>query len=374
MVKICYHNDQMENCMNKKGLALLLLFGALPSMAQESVAAAAADSVKSQPEVVSAQPEAGFVASDAAVAPAEPVAATVDSSAAPVEPVAATVDSSVAPAEPAAVPVDSVTESAVKALAAAPKDSAVADTVKKEPAVAVTADSASTPVETASPASIVKRLILGVSGAVTYNNLYDSKLGLANLDDGAEGYTVKTTGQDDLMGNYWGIGANLGLGMLYMFTDMFGVHAELDAAYRAGSGESDVTVTLTWDDEDKPRERASLGIEYSLKQVNLDIPVLFRVALPNVLYVEMGPMLSFCFYSHEKSVVTDDDTKNVYRGDNVCDFVEFDMAFGLGAMRRIGTKSIEAGLRFVMGMTRLSDADDAPKTWQGQFNMTFWFL
>ncbi len=217
-------------------------------------------------------------------------------------------------------------------------------------------------------------MVLGVFGAVTYNNLYDSKLGLANLDDDATNYTVKATGQDDLMGNYWGVGANLGLGILYMFTDILGIHAEFGASYRAGNGESDVTVTLTWDDEDRQRERAYVGIEYALKQVNVDIPILFRAALQNVLYVEMGPMASFNFYSHEKSTVTDDKSKNVYRGDNVCNFFEFDMAFGLGAMRRIGTKSIEAGLRFVMGMTRLSDADDAPKTWQGQFNMTFWFL
>lgn len=364
------------------GATLLLLLWAMPSTAQEAATANA------QPATATTTFEAA--PTETAPAPAEPanVATATDAASA----ADANAAANAAAAAPAAAPAD--TAKANSAATAAPAETAPAETVKADsvskdtasPAQAeptanaavaavaapVTEDPSATKQETV--AATTKRLILGVSGALTYNNLYDSKLGLASLDDGATDFTVKATGQDDLMGNYWGIGANLGLSILYMFNDMLGVHAELGASYRAGNGESDVTVTLTWDDPDKQRERAYVGIEYSLKQLNMDIPILFRAALQNILYVEMGPMLSFNFYSHEKSTITDDETDYVYRGDNVCDFFEFDMAFGLGAMRRFGTKSVEAGLRFVMGMTRLSDADDAPKTWQGQFNVTFWFL
>ena len=340
--------------MNKKGLALLLLFSALPSMAQESVAA---------------QPEAGFVASDADVAPADSGVFPAGFSATP--------DSAAAPADSSVVPAESA---APAAAVAAPADTVKADTVKKDTVVvakvdssASKQDSASTPAEQKTTAPR-KRFFFGVFGAVTYNDFYDSKLGLSNLGKHASGYSIETSGQDDLMGNYWGVGMNAGVGAMFMFTEMLGVHGELGLAYRKGKGESDVTVTLTWDDEEKMRERASLGIEYSLKQINMDIPVFFRFALPDIMYAEAGPMLSFNFYSRDKSYVSDDESKHKYREEDVCNFAEFDLAFGLGAMRRIGSKYIEAGLRFVLGITPLNDADDAPKTWQGQFNMTFWFL
>lgn len=382
----------MQYFSRVRGATLLLLLWAMPSTAQEAATdnaqpANATTTFEAAPTETAPAPAADASAGSATAAPAEPanVATATDANA------------NAAAAAPAAAPADTAkANSAATAAPAetAPAETAPAETVKAdsvskdtaspaqaEPAanaavaavaVPVTEDPSATKQETV--AATTKRLILGVSGALTYNNLYDSKLGLASLDDDATDFTVKATGQDDLMGNYWGIGANLGLSILYMFNDMLGVHAELGASYRAGNGESDVTVTLTWDDPDKQKERAYVGIEYSLKQLNMDIPILFRAALQNILYVEMGPMLSFNFYSHEKSTVTDDETDYVYRGDNVCDFFEFDMAFGLGAMHRFGTKSVEAGLRFVMGMTRLSDADDAPKTWQGQFNVTFWFL
>ena len=373
------------------GATLLLLLWAMPSTAQETATANAqpanaATTLEAAPTETAPAPAADASAGSATAAPAEPanVATATDADAAAAA--AAPADTAKANSAATAAPAETA------AATAAPAETAKADSVSKDtasPAQAeptvnanaaavaavaapVTEDPSATKQETV--AATTKRLILGVSGALTYNNLYDSKLGLASLDDDATDFTVKATGQDDLMGNYWGIGANLGLSILYMFNDMLGVHAELGASYRAGNGESDVTVTLTWDDPDKQKERAYVGIEYSLKQLNMDIPILFRAALQNILYVEMGPMLSFNFYSHEKSTVTDDETDYVYRGDNVCDFFEFDMAFGLGAMHRFGTKSVEAGLRFVMGMTRLSDADDAPKTWQGQFNVTFWFL
>ena len=110
--------------MNKKGLALLLLFSALPSMAQESVAA---------------QPEAGFVASDAAVAPA-------DSGVFPAG-FSATLDSAAAPADSSVVSADSA---APATAVAAPADTVKADTVKKDTVVVAKVDSSASKQDSAS--------------------------------------------------------------------------------------------------------------------------------------------------------------------------------------------------------------------------------
>ena len=399
----------MGFCQKNWGLFALLLFFAAPSMAEgDSTAVAPAtpvvdsSAVTAAPSAVPADtapvagagPETLFVAdtsavkqdsssapADTAVAVADTSAATPDSASAPVDSAVAVADTSAAKPDSASAPVD--TAVAVTDSSAAKPDSvsAPADTaVAKMDSAAVKPDTAAAPVDSAAPpqpattATPRKRFFFGVFGAVTYNDFYDSELGLSNMGKNASGSTVRTSGQDGLMGNYWRFGANAGIAAMYMFNDMFGLHAEMGVAYRKGKGESDVTVTLIWDDKSKPKERASLGIEYSLKQINMDIPLFARFTLPNVFFVEAGPMLSLNFNSRYKSYVTDDESTQKYREEDVCNFAEFDAAFGLGATRRIGSKSIEAGLRFVLGITPLSDADDAPKTWQGQFNLTFWFL
>ena len=395
----------MGFCQKNWGFFALLLFFATPSMAEgDSTAVAPAtpvvdsSAVTAAPSAVPADTapefETLFVAdtsavkqdsssapADTAVAVADTSAATPDSASAPADSAVAVADTSAAKPDSASAPVDTavaVTDSSAAKpdSVAAPADTAVA----KMDSAAVKPDTAAAPVDSAAPpqpattATPRKRFFFGVFGAVTYNDFYDSELGLSNMGKNASGYTVKTSGQDGLMGNYWGVGANAGFAAMYMFNEMFGLHAEMGVAYRKGKGESDVTVTLIWDDKSKPKERASLGIEYSLKQINMDIPLFARFTLPNVFFVEAGPMLSLNFYSRDKSYVTDDEFTQKYREEDVCNFAEFDAAFGLGATRRIGSKSIEAGLRFVLGITPLSDADDAPKTWQGQFNLTFWFL
>ena len=52
--------------------------------------------------------------------------------------------------------------------------------------------------------------------------------------------------------------------------------------------------------------------------------------------------------------------------------VEIVGAVGRGA--KIGKSMFDVNLRFVIGLTRLSDSENAPKTWQGQLNVTYWFL
>lgn len=218
-----------------------------------------------------------------------------------------------------------------------------------------------------------KRFWGGLFVGATYNDLYGTKFGLNDLSSPGN-YTVKVSGADDLLGNYWGVGVNAGFGGLFLFNPFVGVRADVGIAFRRGKGESDVTVKLFWDDGSQQPEKADLSIEYSEKQVNIDVPVLLRGIVPGTLYVEAGPMLSFNLYSKNKSIVEDEDGSETYRDTDGMNLFEFDLAFGIGTMRPMPRGNLDLNLRFVLGLTPLSDADDSPKTWQGQFNVTYWFL
>ena len=134
-----------------------------------------------------------------------------------------------------------------------------------------------------------------------------------------------------------------------------------------------MTVKLFWNDESRSPEKADLEIAYSEKQLNVDVPVLLRAMVPNVMYVEAGPVASFNLYSHHKSTVKEYGSET-FKENGGLNVFEFDVAFGLGTMRPVGKSMLDFNLRFVLGITPLSDSDDSPKTWQGQFNVTYWFL
>ena len=212
----------------------------------------------------------------------------------------------------------------------------------------------------------------GVFAGATYNDFWDTKFGFANLKSG-DGYTLKVDGADDLLGNYWGVGVNGGLSGLFLFNSYIGLRADVGVAFRQGKGRSDVTVKLFWNDESRTPEKADLEIAYSEKQLNIDVPVLLRAMVPNVMYVEAGPVASFNLYSHHKSTVKEYGSET-FKENGGLNVFEFDVAFGLGTMRPVGKSMLDFNLRFVLGITPLSDSDDSPKTWQGQFNVTYWFL
>lgn len=219
-----------------------------------------------------------------------------------------------------------------------------------------------------------KKFFAGVFAAGTYNDFYDTKLGFGSLGKSASGYSIKTSGADDILGNFWGLGYNAGLSVLYMPSEFAGVHVEVGGAYRYASSEADISVILTWDDSDRLPEKSDMTIEYYVKQLRIDVPVLAGFALPNVAFLEVGPQASFALYSKSKTVIEDDFGKQTFRKHDVSDVLEMDAVIGVGSTKYIGTKALDMSLRFVMGITALNDADDAPKTWQGQFNLTFWFL
>lgn len=242
------------------------------------------------------------------------------------------------------------------------------------PAPASKRTSAPPPEPAAEPQpEVFKHFWGGLFAGATYNDLYGTKFGLNDLGSSDE-YTVKVSGADCLLGNYWGVGVNAGFGGLFLFNPFVGVRADVGVAFRRGKGKSDVTVKVLWDDDSQQPEKADLNIEYSEKQLNIDVPILLRGILPGVLYVEAGPMVSFNLYSNNKSTVEDEDGSETYEDSDGMNLFEFDVAFGIGTMRPIGRSMLDFNLRFVLGITPLSDAADSPKTWQGQFNITYWFL
>ena len=218
-----------------------------------------------------------------------------------------------------------------------------------------------------------KRLWIGAVAGATYNDFYGTEFGFANLKSTDE-YTVKVLGADGLLGNYWGVGVNASVGALFLVSPYFGINADLAVAYRRGSGKSDVSVTLYWNNESRQPEKSDLNVNYSEVQVNIDIPVALRLMILDRAYAEVGPMASFNLYAKNKSEIEDVYGSQTFHKTGGLNTFEFDLIFGVGTMRPVGRDVLDFNLRFVLGLTPLSDADDSPKTWQGQFNIGYWFL
>lgn len=208
----------------------------------------------------------------------------------------------------------------------------------------------------------------------TYNDFYGTKFGISNIKSTRNDFDVKASGGADLLGNYWGLGLNVGGGALFLFTDNLALNAALELAFRRGSGESNVTVTLEWEDESRQSEDTDLNIEYYERQLNIDVPLTFRYIVPKVAYVEAGPLFSFNVYSKNKSVVTDERKTRTFRESGGLNVFEFGMLFGAGTMRHVGKGILDLNLRFALGLTPVCDTDDSPKTWQVQFNVGYWFI
>jgi hypothetical protein len=289
---------------------------------------------------------------------------------------AATQDSTVATVSDTAAQVPAATSNVVTADSTQPKPEAAAtaakDTTKatsevkeenKEEKVAETKDGQNKP----------KRVWGGITAGVTYNDFLDTKFGLDRIPQG-EDYSVTVEGADKLLDNYWGIGFKAGFGIMFMFNDFFNLRGDLNIALRQGTGKANSSVIVSWDDEDYDDEKNDLKLEYSATQLNIDIPLLARVSIPNAIYFEAGPMFSFNVYAKNKVTIKDYHGTKTYEEKGGLKAFEFDIATGLGVMRHIGKSILDIDLRLIIGMTRISDSKDSPKTWQGQLNITYWFL
>ncbi len=211
----------------------------------------------------------------------------------------------------------------------------------------------------------------GFVAGVIYNDFYDSHFGLNNIKN-ETGYKHTVDGSEDLLSSFWGVGFKFGFSGLFIASPYFGLRGELGLAYRQGTGKTNLTVTLS--DKDKANKKSELEIEYSASQLNIDIPLLARVSIPSAFYLEAGPMMSFNVYSKSKSEITDIYETKTYEAKSDLKAFEFDIATGLGISRNIGKSILDFNLRMVFGMTRIGDGKDSPKTWQGQLNITYWFL
>lgn len=279
-----------------------------------------------------------------------------------------------APVEAAAVPAEQPAP-VEQAAAPARKRSVFGDDEDDEPVDTYDPEAAGS---TAKPAKKSAKVpgtgfSLGVFAGASYNDFMGADFGLDDMDDGAEGYRLRVTGADDLTGNYWGIGFNAGIGVLYMFTPVFGLHAEVGAAYRRGVGESNVSVILEWDDDSRKPEKDDIDIEVSSSQLNIDIPVMLRVLLGGSVYVDAGVMPSINIMSSLESTVSDDRGESSFSEDDCYESFELGVIAGVGVQRSLGGKKLDLGLRFVMGLTELAKDQDA-KTFQVQFNISYWLL
>lgn len=289
---------------------------------------------------------------------------------------AATQDSTVATVSDTAAQVPAATSNVVTADSTQPKPEAAATAAKdttKATSEVKEENKEEKQAEAKTEQNKPKRIWGGITAGVTYNDFLDTKFGLDNIPQG-EDYSVAVEGADKLLDNYWGIGFRAGFGFMFLFNDFFNLRGDLNIALRQGTGKANSSVIVSWDDEDYDDEKNDLKLEYSATQLNLDIPLLARVTIPNAVYFEVGPMFSFNVYAKNKVTIKDYHGSKTYEEKGGLKAFEFDIATGLGVMRHIGKSILDIDLRLIIGMTRISDSKDSPKTWQGQLNITYWFL
>ena len=289
---------------------------------------------------------------------------------------AATQDSTVATVSDTAAQVPAATSNVVTADSTQPKPEAAATAAKdttKATSEVKEENKEEKQAEAKTEQNKPKRIWGGVTVGVTYNDFLDTKFGLDKLPQGDD-YSVTVEGADKLLDNFWGVGFKAGFGIMFMFNDFFNLRGDLNIALRQGTGKANSSVIVSWDDEDYDDEKNDLKLEYSATQLNIDIPLLARVSIPNAIYFEAGPMFSFNVYAKNKVTIKDYHGSKTYEEKGGLKAFEFDIATGLGVMRHIGKSILDIDLRLIIGMTRISDSKDSPKTWQGQLNITYWFL
>lgn len=215
---------------------------------------------------------------------------------------------------------------------------------------------------------------LGMYAALTYNDFWGTTLGLDKIAGKYDGYTIRTSHAEDLMQKFWAMGINAGVSFLLMFHPYWGTHVELGASFRRGRAKTDMGISLMWDDPSLPDEYDDIVIDFYEKQWNIDVPLLLRFNVPEFAYVEAGPVASFCVKSRSESTVESAWGNSSYREANFTSATEVDMMFSLGTLRQVGSNTLDLSIRLMLGLTALNLDDNAPKTFQIQFHVGYWFL
>ena len=217
-----------------------------------------------------------------------------------------------------------------------------------------------------------KRFWGGITAGLLYNDFYGTKFGLDDITHDNY-FDVSVKYAEDLLSSYWGVGFKFGISGMYILSELFTLRGDLNIALRQGSGESNISVLLT-EKETNEKNRADLEVEYSTTQLNIDLPLLARYSATSEFYAEMGPMFSFNVYSKSESKISDLYESETFEDKGGLSAFEFDIVMGLGVTKNISRSIIDIDLRFILGITRLSEGKHSPRTWQWQLNATYWFL
>jgi len=218
-----------------------------------------------------------------------------------------------------------------------------------------------------------KRIWGGVTAGLIYNDFYNTHFGLNNIRHGSEN-NISVNGEDDLLNNFWGVGFKAGMSGKYILSPYITLHGDFALAFRQGVGVSNLSVFLSWNNPSLAKEKSDIKVKYSVKQLNFDMPLLVRASIPKILYFEAGPMVSFNAYSKTVAEVTDIYGTVTYEENGGLKAAELDAVLGIGTTRNIGRNVFDFDLRIVIGLTRIGNGEDSPKTLQGQLSATYWFL
>jgi hypothetical protein len=162
---------------------------------------------------------------------------------------------------------------------------------------------------------------------------------------------------DDL----WGPSVNAGATLLFPFTETLLFHPELSFAYRMASYETS-----------EPFGDEEYTVKETLTQLNLDLPLLFRLKIHEGLFAELGPQFSLNISDEYKH---DDNYDDPYTTEST-DRSAFEFA-GVAGIGYTMMKQLELDFRVVLGISKVYDSDDpkmSPKTFQLQVGATYWVM
>ena len=176
-------------------------------------------------------------------------------------------------------------------------------------------------------------------------------------------------GEKDDVGDAAGPGFNIGLAGYKAINPMIGFNPEIAFAYRCEG--VDITVSSEY-------EKAESDI--SISQINVDIPLLFRVnVMQQGLFLEAGPLVSFDLdadyknkASYENFTNTENSGSRTVNIDIDQNIFEFGLIFGAGYSI---TNKFDMDFRFALGLTKLYDEEGAGmKSFMFHLGGTYWFM
>lgn len=111
--------------------------------------------------------------------------------------------------------------------------------------------------------------------------------------------------------------------------------------------------------------KSSYGVDYTVTKTGLEIPVMARLSLLPIVFVEAGPQLNINFS-------TNIEFANEEFDDSDASTAEFGLAFGAGADLPVLPLTVD--VRFFLGLSSMSDNDEFTGKRMGiDLGVTYWF-